>query len=79
MFFAPSTKIRMRTYNDIFGIKNITINDYFNRALNITYRFFNENIWLVGILAIVTILYVYLNYNKIKQEVIKKENNSIQI
>lgn len=73
MFFAPSTKIRMRTYNDIFGIKNITINDYFNRALNITYRFFNENIWLVGILAIVTILYVYLNYNKIKQEVIKKK------
>lgn len=73
MFLAPSTKIRIKTYNEIFGIQSVTIKDYFYRALNIIERFFSENTFLICVLIVILLIYSYLNYNKIKQEIIKKE------
>ncbi|NYB94954.1 DUF6056 family protein [Clostridium beijerinckii] len=68
MIFAPSTSIRIQTYKDIFGIKNVTIKDYIYRAISIIHRFFSENVSLVIILLIVLILYIALNYKKVKEE-----------
>lgn len=73
MIFAPSTAIRMKTYKDIFGINNVTIKDYIYRGLNVINKFFTENIWLVNILLIVLIVYIALNYEKIKVEIKNKE------
>lgn len=73
MLFAPSTAIRMQTYKEIFGIKDVTIMDYIHRALNIINRFFKENLWLVIILLIIFIIYISVNYNKIKLEIQRKE------
>lgn len=73
MIFAPSTAIRMKTYKDIFGINNVTIKDYIYRGLNVINRFFTENIWLVNTLLIVFIVYIALNYEKIKVEIKNKE------
>lgn len=73
MIFAPSTAIRMQTYKKMFGIEHVTIKDYIYRAVNIIHRFFTENSSLVSILFIILIIYITLNYKKIKSEIQKKE------
>ncbi|OOM76326.1 hypothetical protein CLPUN_27130 [Clostridium puniceum] len=72
MIFAPSTAIRMQTYKKIFGIDNVSIKDYIYRALNIIHRFFTENACLVIILLSILVLYITLNYKKIKEVKFKK-------
>lgn len=75
MIFAPSTAIRMQTYKNIFGIQNVTITDYIHRALNVIHRFFTENAYLVIILLIILVIYMVLNYRKVKDEIQRKEFN----
>lgn len=54
MYEAPSTKIRVQTYKQIFGIEQVSLQDYFTRAQNIIQRFFSDN----KILVIITVVLI---------------------
>lgn len=51
MYKAPSTKIRVNTYLQMFGIEEVTFEDYLIRAQTIIFRFFSDN----KVLVIITI------------------------
>lgn len=57
LYNAPSSKIRLEAYNEIFGITTLTVEDYFYRAINVIQRFFGDNFGLVVTTIGVMVLY----------------------
>lgn len=71
MYEAPSTKIRVETYNQIFGIEQVTIQDYLTRAQNIIQRFFCDNRMLI----IITVTFIVLDTACVLWESREEHNN----
>lgn len=57
MYNAPSTKIRVSTYNNMYGISSMKLEDYLLRVGDVIRRFIADNCALIVLTIFVVILY----------------------
>uniref|UniRef100_N1ZXA1 Glycosyltransferase RgtA/B/C/D-like domain-containing protein n=1 Tax=Eubacterium plexicaudatum ASF492 TaxID=1235802 RepID=N1ZXA1_9FIRM len=58
MYVAPSTKVRRQIYDQMYGITEVSFQDYYMRALKVIHRFFYDN----RILVLLTGILVFWHY-----------------
>ncbi len=58
MYVAPSTKVRRQIYDQMYGITEVSFQDYYMRALKVIHQFFYDN----RILVLLTGILVFLHY-----------------
>ena len=58
MYNAPSTANRIASYSKMYGIDEVTFQDYLDRAGEVIYRFFTDNCALVILTVVMILLYV---------------------
>lgn len=73
---CPSTKIRIELYNKIYNVGEVTLTTYLSRVSNVIYRFFNDNIILVAMAAIILAFYIIID-NKSSINVLDKKKYRI--
>lgn len=87
MVMAPSTKIRMNTYNEMFGIESTGILEMLIRTPSVIYRCLNDNFYFIVVFFIVLIIQIYIlskskqksDKNRVKFENCRKVLNSNRI